>query len=99
MTIIFDKGTAKERSLPLDFFSEQVFDNRLSGYYNKPDDLDTPFPNIGNFERDFSTVEVSRTGSTIPLQNTYNTITDLTAHYDDSNRVYGLNVTLGVKAV
>lgn len=98
ITLTFDKGLAHERILHIANFHERPLNNSFNGtnstVISKPEDV----PALPDFGQNpyFETVEaVNGDGVALPLQGTYNRITDFFASYDDDSKRYNINISLG----
>ena len=100
MQLIFDRGTAAERTLPFDTINELVSENRLRASLNETfEELDS-IPDTGSFysNRSFRTVDAVVDGKTFRLNGTYNYISVLSATYSERSKQYSLNLTLEYRA-
>ena len=96
MTIIFDKNLSTERSIAINFFTEQILDQRLHANWEKIISDSTEIPDISDFvnNKNFETIEVQDNGITIPIQGTYNRIAQVSTTYIADNRSYSLSIVL-----
>lgn len=94
MTLTFDKNTANERSLELDFFTEQIFDNRLSGTWERIVGNDFSAPVVENFQQDFTTLEVVSDEQTIPIVGSYSSVSNINVSYNEQSHLYNLTIII-----
>lgn len=96
MTIIFDKNLSTERSISIDFFTEQVLDQRLNAHWEKIVSDPSEIPDVSSFEnnRSFETIEIQDHGISIPIQGNYNRIAQVSATYISENQSYSLSILL-----
>ena len=96
MQLIFDKGTSKERFLPVDTINELVSDNRLRASLNitfgELDDI--PDTSSFYFQRTFDTVDAVVGEKIIRLSGTYNYVAVLNVNYSERTKQYALNLAL-----
>lgn len=96
MTITFDKNLSTERSISIDFFTEQILDQRLHANWEKIVSDSTEIPEAKNFvnNRNFETIEVQDNGISIPIQGTYNRVAQVSTTYVAENQSYSLSIVL-----
>lgn len=99
ITIIFDKGTNRERSLQVDKISERPIVLTLNGYRVLRVNHESDFPDLSSFAlaEEFSTVEVLDGNQTpLPICSRYNKINDLTINYDDAQKIATVCISIGL---
>ena len=94
MTLTFDKNTANQRSLELDFFTEQIFDNRLSGTWERIVGNDFSAPVVENFQQEFTTLEIVSGEQTIPIVGSYSSIANINVSYNEQSHLYNLTIII-----
>lgn len=94
MTLTFDKNTANQRSLELDFFTEQIFDNRLSGTWERIVGNDFSAPVVENFQQEFTTLEIVSGEQTIPIIGSYSSIANINVSYNEQSHLYNLTIII-----
>ena len=94
MTLTFDKNTANQRSLELDFFTEQIFDNRLSGTWERIVGNDFTVPVIENFQPEFTTLEIVSGEQTIPIIGSYSSVANINVSYNEQSHLYNLTIII-----
>lgn len=96
MTIIFDKNLSTERSISIDFFTEQILDQRLHANWEKIVSDSSEIPEVKNFvnNRTFETIEIQDHGISIPIQGTYNRVAQVSTTYIAENQSYSLSIVL-----
>ena len=94
MTLTFDKNTAKQRSLELDFFTEQIFDNRLSGTWERIVGNDFSVPVVENFQQEFTTLEIVSGEQTIPIIGSYSSVANINVSYNEQSHLYNLTIII-----
>ena len=96
-TLIFDKGTSKEKRLLLQSFYERPISNVFTGSYTTVIKEESDIPDIEGFVGDStfdSVIAVSSDGFRIPISGRYNYISDFSCNYDDETKRFGINLTL-----
>lgn len=98
MQFIFDKGLSTEKSLEIDFYSEQVRNHKLTANYDRQIDSQSDFPDISGFsdEVTFTTLNVMDSGMSVPIIGKYNTISAFNASYSSVGRHFQINITLAL---
>lgn len=96
MTIIFDKNLSTERSIAINFFTEQLLDRRLHANWEKNISDSTEIPDVSDFvnNKNFNTIEVQDNSISIPVQGTYNRIAQVSTTYIAENKSYNLTIVL-----
>ena len=94
MTLTFDKNTANQRSLELDFFTEQIFDKRLSGTWERIVGNDFSAPVVENFQQEFTTLEIVSDDQTIPIIGSYSSIANINVSYNEQSHLYNLTIII-----
>lgn len=94
MTLTFDKNTANQRSLELDFFTEQIFDNRLSGTWERIVGNDFSAPVVENFQPEFTTLEIVSGEQTIPIIGSYSSVANINVSYNEQSHLYNLTIII-----
>ena len=110
MTIIFDKNLSTERSIAINFFTEQLLDRRLHANWEKNISDSTEIPDVSGFinNKNFNTIEVQDNSINIPdstdevqdnsinipVQGTYNRIAQVSTTYIAENKSYNLTIVL-----
>lgn len=94
MTLTFDKNTANQRSIELDFFTEQIFDNRLSGTWERIVGNDFSAPVVENFQPEFTTLEIVSDEQTIPIIGSYSSIANINVSYNEQSHLYNLTIII-----
>lgn len=92
MTIIFDKNTTSERSLEVDYVTENLVDHQLICGYERP--LANAQPqDLSSFSNNnsFTTIEVRDGERVLPLQGNYSSIAALQTNYYSSITLYSLS--------
>lgn len=100
MTIIFDKNLSTERSIAINFFTEQLLDRRLHANWEKNISDSTEIPDVSGFinNKNFNTIEVQDNSISIPVQGTYNRIAQVSTTYIAENQSYNLTIVLDYDA-
>lgn len=95
MTIIFDKNLSTERSIAINFFTEQLLDRRLHANWEKNISDSTEIPDVSGFiNNKIYTIEVQDNSISIPVQGTYNRIAQVSTTYIAENQSYNLTIVL-----
>lgn len=97
MLFIFDKGQATEKSIELDYYSEQIRNRKLSANKDFKITKQSDFPDISDFAEGmfFETLEITDGDFTVPIIGTFNKIETFNTTYISSNHVYQITLTLG----
>ena len=91
MTIIFDKNTTSERSLEVDYVTENLVDHQLVCGYERPL-ADVQPQDLSSFSNNsFTTIEVHDGDRVLPLQGSYSSIAALQTNYYSSINIYPLS--------
>ena len=92
MTIIVDKNTASERSLEVDYVTENLVDHQLMCGYERPLP-DVQPQDLSSFSNNsFTTIEVHDGDRALPLQGSYSSIAALQTNYYSSINIYSLSL-------
>lgn len=92
MTIIFDKNTASEKSLEVDYVTENLVDHQLMCGYERPL-ADVQPQDLSSFSNNsFTTIEVHDGDRVLPLQGSYSSIAALQTNYYSSINIYSLSL-------
>ena len=92
MTIIFDKNTTSERSLEVDYVTENLVDHQLVCGYERPL-ADAQPQDLSSFSNNsFTTIEVHDGDRVLPLQGSYSSIAALQTNYYSSINIYSLSL-------
>ena len=92
MTIIFDKNTTSERSLEVDYVTENLVDHQLVCGYERPL-ADAQPQDLSSFSNNsFTTIEVHDGDRVLPLQGSYSSIASLQTNYYSSINIYSLSL-------
>ena len=94
MTLTFDKNTANQRSIELDFFTEQIFDKRLSGTWERIIGNDFTAPVVENFHPEFTTLEIVSGDQTIPIIGSYSSVANINVSYNEQSHLYNLTIII-----
>ena len=92
MTIIFDKNTTSERSLEVDYVTENLVDHQLVCGYERPLANAQPQDLSGFSNNSFTTIEVRDGERVLPLQGNYSSIAALQTNYYSSINIYSLSL-------
>lgn len=92
MTVIFDKNTTNERSLEVDYVTENLVDHQLVCGYECP--LANAQPqDLSSFSNNsFTTIEVRDGERVLPIQGNYSSIAVLQTNYYSSINIYSLSL-------
>ena len=92
MTLIFDKNTASERGLEVDYVTENLVDHQLVCGYERPL-ADAQPQDLSSFSNNsFTTIEVHDGDRVLPLQGNYSSIAALQTNYYSSINIYSLSL-------
>ena len=92
MTIIFDKNTTSERSLEVDYVTENLVDHQLMCGYERPL-VDVQPQDLSSFSNNsFTTIEVHDGERALPMQGSYSSIAALQTNYYSSVNIYSLSL-------
>lgn len=97
MQLIFDRGTADERAIDVDYYGENLFRGTLNANWNHRLAESPDVPNLGTLRSrpTFATLELVDGAVRIPAQGTYNQIQDASAAYNAREGSYSVTVMLG----
>lgn len=97
MQLIFDRGTASERAVEMDYYGENLFRGTMNASWNHRLAESPDVPNLGTLRSipAFATLEVVTGTTIIPIQGTYNRVQDASAAYNAREGSYSVTVVLG----
>lgn len=97
MTFIFDKDLETEKSIEMEYYSEQVRNHKLTANKEYHIESQSDFPDIEDFSSDtpFTTLEVKDGTMTVPVIGTYNKIETFNTSYISSSKFFQISMTLG----
>lgn len=97
MQLIFDRGTANERAIDVDYYGENLFRGTLNASWNHRLTESPDVPNLGTLRSTptFDTLELVDGAVRIPVQGTYNRVQDASAAYNAREGSYSVTVMLG----
>lgn len=97
MQLIFDRGTANERAIEMDYYGENLFRGALNASWNHNLAESPEVPILGTLRSNpaFAALEVVDGGVRIPVQGMYNRVQDASAAYNAREGSYSVTVVLG----
>lgn len=100
MQLIFDKNTANQRAVDVDFFGENLFRNTLNASYARilADGVTVPDLSTLRGTPVFKTLDILDGNTLVPVQGSYNIVMDASAAYNSSTHQYTVTIILGASA-